>query len=132
MTPEILSLLVDIFEVCVLPLLGILTTYAIKFIKVKSEQIMLESENDLIDKYVSIAADIITACVTTTNQTYVDSLKAQGKFDAEAQKEAFSKTAIAVQTLLSEEAKNVLTHAFGDLNTYITTQIEASVNANKK
>ena len=31
----------------------------------------------------------ITDCVLATNQTYVDTLKAQGSFDAEAQKIAF-------------------------------------------
>lgn len=127
-----LELLYDIFEVCVIPLLGVLTVYAVKFIKVKSEEIQLLSENELIDKYVGIAADTISACVLATNQTYVDTLKAQGKFDAEAQKEAFQKTADAVKTLLSDEAKAILSEAFGDLEVYITTQIEASVKFNKQ
>lgn len=127
-----LELLYDIFEVCVIPLLGVLTVYAVKFIKVKSEEIQLLSENELIDKYVGIAADTISACVLATNQTYVDTLKAQGKFDAEAQKEAFQKTADAVKTLLSDEAKTILSEAFGDLEVYITTQIEASVKFNKQ
>lgn len=131
MTPELLNLLTQIFEVCVIPLLGVLTAFAVKYIKAKSEQIQVQTDNDLVDKYVCIAADVITACVIATNQTYVESLKAQGKFDAEAQKEAFAKTALAVQQILTEEAKMVLTEAFGDLNTYITTQIEAAVNANK-
>ena len=127
-----LELLYDIFEVCVIPLLGVLTVYVVKFIKVKSEEIQLLSENELIDKYVGIAADTISACVLATNQTYVDTLKAQGKFDAEAQKEAFQKTADAVKTLLSDEAKTILSEAFGDLEVYITTQIEASVKFNKQ
>jgi hypothetical protein len=127
-----LELLYNIFEVCVIPLLGVLTVYAVKFIKVKSEEIQLLSENELVDKYVGIAADTISACVLATNQTYVDTLKAQGKFDAEAQKEAFAKTADAVKTLLSDEAKAILSEAFGDLEVYITTQIEASVKFNKQ
>lgn len=131
MTPELLNLLTQIFEVCVIPLLGVLTAFAVKYIKAKSEQIQVQTDNDLVDKYVGIAADVITACVVATNQTYVESLKAQGKFDVEAQKEAFAKTTLAVQQILTEEAKMVLTEAFGDLNTYITTQIEAAVNANK-
>ena len=31
-------------------------------------------------------------CVIATNQTYVDALKAEGKFDADAHREAFKKT----------------------------------------
>jgi hypothetical protein len=37
----------------------------------------------------------------------------------------------AVLNILSAEAKEVLTEAFGDLNTYVNKQIEASVNVNK-
>lgn len=127
-----LELLYDIFEVCIIPLLGVLTVYIVKFIQVKSEEIQTLTDNELIDKYVAIAADTISACVLATNQTYVDTLKAQGKFDAEAQKEAFAKTAEAVKTLLSEDAQMVLSEAFGDLEVYITTQIEAAVKFNKQ
>ena len=73
----------------------------------------------------------ITDCVIATNQTYVDSLKAQGKFDAEAQKKAFNMTLTAVLSILNDEAKEYLTAVYGDLNTYITKQIEAAVNKNK-
>lgn len=127
-----LELLYDVFEVCIIPLLGVLTVYIVKFIQVKSEEIQTLTENELIDKYVAIAADTISACVLATNQTYVDTLKEQGKFDAEAQKEAFAKTAEAVKTLLSEDAQMVLSEAFGDLEVYITTQIEAAVKFNKQ
>ena len=55
----------------------------------------------------------------------------QGKFDAEAQKEAFLLTSNAVIEILSDDAKIYLTAAVGDLNTYITKKIEAEVNINK-
>ena len=126
-----LELLFRIFEVCIIPLLGVLTAYLISFINTKRDQIINESENDMVDKYVGIAADVITTCVIATNQTYVDTLKKEGKFDADAQRNAFNMTAAAVMAILTDEAKDVLTEAFGDLNTYITQQIEASVNTNK-
>ena len=37
----------------------------------------------------------------------------------------------AVMAILSEEAKKYLENAVGDLNEYITQQIEAAVNVNK-
>ena len=127
-----LNLLADIFEVCIIPLLGVLTAYAVKYIRVKSDEITMQSTNAMIDKYVVMLADTISACVLATNQTYVDSLKAQGKFDAEAQKHAFDMTMQAVLSILNDESKVYLTEAFGDLNTYIASQIEASVKVNKQ
>lgn len=126
-----LALLSDIFEVCVLPLLGVLTMYIVKFIQVKSAEITNKVDNDLADKYIQMAAVTIENCVIATNQTYVEALKAAGKFDAEAQKTAFNMTKNAVMAILSEEAKKYLENAVGDLNEYITQQIEAAVNVNK-
>ena len=118
-----LALLSDIFEVCVLPLLGVLTMYLVKFIQVKSTEITNKVDNDLIDKYVAMLAITIENCVIATNQTYVESLKQAGKFDAEAQKTAFNMTKNAVMAILSDEAKKYLESAVGDLNEYITQQI---------
>ena len=129
---EWLELLTDIFEVCIIPLLGVLTAYVVKYIQVKSNEITAKSENELIDKYTKMLADTITACVKATNQTYVDALKKQDKFDMEAQKNAFDMTLNSVLDILNADAKEYLSEAFGDLNTYITQQIEASVNVNKK
>ena len=126
-----LALLSDIFEICVLPLLGVLTMYIVKFIQVKSTEITNKVDNDLIDKYVAMLAITIENCVIATNQTYVESLKQAGKFDAEAQKTAFNMTKNAVMTILSDEAKKYLENAVGDLNEYITQQIEATVKVNK-
>lgn len=128
---DYVTMLQKIFEVCVIPLLGVLTIYVANYIKTKSSEITTKADNDLTNKYVEIAANTITACVLATNQTYVDTLKAQGSFDAEAQKVAFNKTLTAVRLILSKEAKDTLTVAFGDLETYLTSQIEATVKTSK-
>lgn len=121
----------SIFQVCLIPLLGILTKYFIAFIAMKSEEMQKKTDNEMAQKYMQMASDTITACVIATNQTYVESLKAQGKFDKEAQEVAFNKTLEAVLTLLNDEVKDYLTAAFGDLNAYLNTQIEAAVNGTK-
>ena len=126
-----LEMLYKILEVCVIPLLGILTVYAVKFIKVKSDEIKTKADNELADKYIDLLSTTISDCVIATNQTYVESLKAQGKFDLNAQKEAFNLTKDAVMTILSAEAQEYLSTAVGDLNAYITKKIEAEVNLNK-
>ena len=128
---EWMSLLYQIIEVCVIPLLGILTAYMVKYINAKSEEIQIQIDNDLADKYVNMLAETITACVIATNQTYVESLKKQGKFDIEAQKEAFNQTYNAIMAVLTNEAKLYLTNIYGDLAAYITARIEAEVNMSK-
>ena len=128
MTSELLT---QIFQVCIIPLLGVLTTFIIKWINVKSNQIQKNNDNALANKYIQMLTDTINSCVIATNQTYVESLKKQGKFDAEAQKQAFEQTTQAVLTILSQEAKDYLANIYGDLDKYISEKIEASVNINK-
>lgn len=128
---EWLSFLYQVLEVCVIPLLGILTAYAIRYINVKSEEIQAKIDNDMADKYIALLADTISACVMATNQTYVEALKKQDAFTIEAQKEAFNLTFNAVMLVLTDEAKDYLTEIYGDLTTYITSKIEAEVNLNK-
>ena len=126
-----IELLQQIFEVCIIPLLAVLTGYIVKLIQTKSAEIQATTENAIADKYIAMLADTITQCVIATNQTYVESLKKNKAFTAEAQAEAFNKTLNAVMDVLSEDAKKYITETFGDLETYLTTQIEAAVNTNK-
>lgn len=128
---EWLAILYKIFEVCVIPLLGVLTVYIVKFIQKKTQELNSKNENELMNKYLTMLSDTIIDCVIATNQTYVESLKKQGKFDLEAQKVAFEMTYNAVINVLSTDAKAYLSNIYGDLNKYITNMIEAEVNKNK-
>ena len=129
---EWLVILQQVFELCIIPLLGIVTFYIVQFIKTKTEELNANNSNEILSKYVEMLSNTICECVIATNQTYVDSLKAQGKFDAEAQKKAFEMTYNSVINILTDEAKVYLTSIYGDLTAYITNMIEAEVNKNKK
>ena len=126
-----MTLIAEIFEVCLIPLLGVLTAYFIKWVNAKSAELSAKTENENQAKYLTMLNDTITDCVIATTQTYVDSLKKQGAFDAEAQKVAFSMTYEAVVKLLTDEATEYLNEAVGDLQLYITQKIESEVNLNK-
>ena len=125
------ELITTIFQVCVLPLLGVLTTFIVKWIQAKSQEISINIDNDLMEKYMLMLTDTITQCVLATNQTYVESLKSQNKFDAEAQKLAFEQTYESIMAILAEEAKEYLSTAVGDLELFVKQKIEAEVNLNK-
>lgn len=124
-------MITEIFQVCIIPILAVLTTFFIKWVNAKSIEIQNNIDDATLKKYISMLESTITSCVIATNQTYVDSLKQQNKFDAAAQEEAFKRTSEAVLAILSEEAKKYLSTAFGDLETYINKKIESEVKINK-
>ena len=128
---EWMVLLQQIFELCVIPLLGVLTAYAVNFIRAKTSELKTNNSNELLGKYVTMLSDTVCDCVIATNQTYVEALKNKNAFDEEAQKTAFEKTYNAVISILSTEAKDYLTNIYGDLSVYIMNMIEAEVNRSK-
>ena len=121
----------ELFKVVIIPLLAFLVKYFCQFVNLKAEEIKQKTDNDTYKKYIDMLNRTIQQTVIATNQTYVESLKAQGKFDAEAQKTAFQMTYDAVIKTLGNEAQAYLSEAVGDLNDYIKNAIEAQVNVNK-
>lgn len=126
-----LNILQQIFELCIIPLLAIITRSLVIYISTKKDELKNKTDNELAKKYLDLLNDTIANCVIATNQTYVEALKKENAFTADAQKAAFEKTYQAIIATLSEEAQKYLPEVVGDLQTYITQKIEASVNQNK-
>ncbi len=121
----------SVFTVVIIPVLIVLTKYITNWIAVKAEELKEKAKTELDYKYLSLLQDTITKCVLQTQQTYVDSLKKQGKFDLEAQKKAFQDTYDAIYHLLSDEALMYLSELLPDLSKYITSSIESQIYLNK-
>ena len=112
-----MDILTQLFEMVLLPLLGIGTVYLIALIKNKIGELKQSKNDALLNKYLTMLENTIVDCVLATNQTYVESLKNSGSFNADAQKLAFTKTYTNVMRILSEDAKQYLEEALGDLET---------------
>ena len=125
------QLVAQIFQICIIPLLGILTTFLITWIKSKKDALKQQTDSELAKKYLDMLNNTITDCVIAMNQTYVNSLKQQGKFDSEAQKKAFTDVYNKVIAILGQDAIEYLNSAVGDLNEYISSKIEKEVSTNK-
>lgn len=125
---EILEILM---AVVIIPSIPILAKYAVDALKEWADHKAFEAENEVVAKYLTDITDIIYQAVISTTQTYVDSLKAQGKFDAEAQAKAFEMTKNTVMTLLAEDAILFLADMYGDVDLWLKTKIEQMVNETK-
>lgn len=122
-----LNILFKIFEVAIIPILAAGAVYLVTYIHAKKQELQAKAKNDTQKKYIEMLDKTITDCVIATNQTYVDALKKAGSFDVEAQKKAFQLTYETVMAILTDDAQEYLNEAIKDLNTYITTRIEAQV-----
>ncbi len=84
-------------------------------------------DNEKVASLLTSALETVETCVKSTYQTYVETLKEEGSFDAEAQKTALNKALDEIKETLSEEATKYIEENFGDLDEWIATQIEAAI-----
>lgn len=91
-----ITLLNEIMQTVVVPLMGILTVFLIKVIREKMDAAAKNTKNETLAKYILMLKETVVDCVEATNQTFVDAIKASGEFTPEAQKAAFEKTLHAV------------------------------------
>lgn len=122
-----LNILDQVFDVCLIPLLGLATTALIFFVKQKIAESKAKTDSEMADKYLDLLETTIVDCIKATNQTYVNALKDKNAFDGEAQKQALKLTIDAVLKILSDDAKEYLTHLVGDLDVIIKEKIEANI-----
>jgi hypothetical protein len=122
-----MSVLAQVFELVVYPVLGIAGVYLTYLISVKIKELKQKTNDEIAKKYLDVLDTTIQNAVLATTQTYVDSLKKQGKFDVEAQKIAFKQTYDAVMKVLTADAVKNLTMLVGDLEVFIVNKIEADV-----
>lgn len=127
-----MTILIQIFQVCIIPLLGVLTAWLCAFVNIKINEIKNRTADITQKKYLDMLNNTIVDCIEATNQTYVDALKKEGTFTKEAQQIAFMKTFNAVFEILTDDAIEYLTECIDDLEIYVTQKIEAEIKKDKK
>jgi ribosome-binding factor A len=120
MNQILLNILAAVTTCIILPLISFL---GIKLSQWLSTKIKDEKAAALFKK----ATEIVTNAVRVTFQTYVESLKNSGTFDKTAQLEALNKAKAIVTSELTVELKDFIVANYGDLESWITNQIEASI-----
>ncbi len=108
----------------VIPLITLLGTKLIQWINTK-----ITDEKSA--KILTDASTIVTNAVKTVFQTYVEALKKNGTFDQEAQQIAMNSAKEIVLSQLSSETLKFVERNFGDTNSWLTVQIEATINTLK-
>ena len=125
---DFLSVLLQAVIAAVVP---ICAAFIVKGISALAQYIAAKTNNELAKKYLQEAADAISTAVAHTSQTYVDGLKKSSCFTKENQEEALRRSLEKTASLLTSEAQAFLKSAYGDLNAYLVSKIEAEVRSQK-
>jgi len=121
MNDILLNILSVVVTAVILPLISYagarLVTYLNSKIKDANAKILLTT-----------ATDIVINAVRSVFQTYVDSLKASGSFDAQAQTQALTKAKDIALSQMTDEVKSFIDKNYGSIDAWLTTTIEATIN----
>lgn len=84
-------------------------------------------KNEKVAKFTTDITNIVGTAVKTIMQTYVDSLKQEGAFTEEKQKEALQKCLDIILKQLTPELTTYIKDNFGDIEEYLKGLIESSI-----
>ena len=124
MNELLLNILSVVVTAVVIPLITLLGTKLIQWVGTKIK-------NEKAAKLLSNATTVVLNAVKTVFQTYVDSLKKSGNFTVEAQKEALIRAKNICFQQLGAETTDYIQSNFGDIDAWLSVQIEATINTLK-
>ena len=116
----LIPLLVTIITICICVITSKVAKDAARTAPSKYSEIIYGLEN------------IVSKAVITTNQTFVNELKKQGKFDKEAMEEAYRRTYESIIASLSQSFFEYIDKETVDIDALLKNMIETSVNWNKE
>ena len=116
----LIPLLITIITICVCTMTSKIAKNAAESAPNKYSGIIYALEN------------IVNKAVITTNQTFVNELKKQGKFDKEAMQEAYRRTYESIVASLSQSFFEYIDEETIDIDMLLKNMIETSVNWNKE
>ena len=129
---EVLNYILYVVLTVILP---VVATYTVNLIKAKikeSNVIADATKNENIAKLIEDALSDVRDAVLYINQIYVDALKSSGKFDKNAQKNAFNRAYAEALAMISDESKKIIEQVYGSFDKWLKLKIETSVNIAKR
>ena len=121
MNEIIINIISVVVTSIVLPLISIAGAKLIQFINSKIK-------NNKAADLLTTATTIVINAVRSVFQTYVEALKKEGSFNKDAQIIALSKAKDIALTQMTDEVKDYLVTTYGSLDTWLDTNIEATIN----
>ena len=121
MNEIIINIISVVVTSIVLPRISIAGAKLIQFINSKIK-------NNKAADLLTTATTIVINAVRSVFQTYVEALKKEGSFNKDAQIIALNKAKDIALTQMTDEVKNYLVTTYGSLDSWLDTNIEATIN----
>ena len=89
------------------------------------------TKNAALDKYMDRANDAVLTAVAETMQTFVTTMKNEGKWNKETAQKAFEMSLLRAKEIMGAAVLQALPEIVGDLEKWLTAKIEAATLSTK-
>lgn len=127
MSKEVLDVLLEIAKAVAIVTIPIVARRIDAYLAAKQKEVEMNRANTAFKATERKIWNIIRSAVDTTNQTFVDALKKDNKFDKDAWEQAYKKTYVAIMKQLSADTLDFINVAYGDVDEYIRNQVESYI-----
>lgn len=114
------DVLIDVVNVAFKAIIALAIPYLFSLITQKVK-------NDKVKDAMKQGEEFVVESVGMVNQTFVDQLKKDGKFDKEAQRQAFTMCFENWKMIASDKLKEAITKEVGNIDEWLTSKIEYTV-----
>lgn len=118
------NLIITIFEAVITVTVPIVAGAVVTYLKKKN--ITAETQ-----AYITEVTEAVITAVTATSQMYVDRLKKEGSFDAEAQAKAKANAINTALDMISDAAQQYIVNNYGNIKDYLANKVEETVRKQK-
>ncbi|MCL2818023.1 MAG: hypothetical protein FWD39_06540 [Clostridiales bacterium] len=121
------ELLTTLLQAVLAAAVPVVAAFAAKLLHAKAEESREDNKEGVLSHAKWQATDAVAAAVAHTSQTYVDELRKSGQFSPGNQAEALRRARETAKDLLTRDAHSILQEAYGSVNDYLETLIEAEI-----
>ncbi len=121
------EILIALITAVIGPAILLLSNSGIKYLKAKAEAVSNAEARNLLQNSLYELESAVGIAVTEVQETFVKAIRESGNFNAEIGKEALKKSINRVKEIGSDLALQVVDDATGNLDAWITSQIEAYI-----
>ena len=123
--------IIIIIQLILAPLLIWGVKAGVTFLQQKALAVQNSDTREQIQYYLNLAAAAIQTAVIETQQTFVDNIKGTSGWDGATMQVALARSIERAKAIMGTAVLNGLNEAVGDVNEWITAQIESTVHSTK-
>lgn len=121
------QIIIALIQFMLVPVLLWVAKQAVVYFKTRTNTLVNEDARARALHFLDLAATAIQTAVAETGQTFVDSIKGTTGWDSATMQKAFIQSRDRAIQIMGEAVYYGLSEAVGDVNAWITAQIEATV-----